>query len=171
VTSGARSRRPPRSARGPRRAEAGAPRGSLTPQFFRALADPTRLRLVNLLVRGTLCVCDLQRIVGEPQSTVSRHLAYLKSAGLVADRRDGVRIFYRLAASQNALHAAVFEAIRAHTGRGASARASEAGDLRRDLEYLDAMRAAGDCHDEPLHAARRAGSGTPGRAQPAAPSL
>ena len=66
------------------------------PQLFRALADRTRLRIVNLLARGSLCVCDIQRILGQPQSSVSRHLALLKSAGLIRDRRDGMRIFYAL---------------------------------------------------------------------------
>ncbi len=51
------------------------------PQLFRALADRTRLRIVNLLARGSLCVCDIQRILAQPQSSVSRHLALLKSAG------------------------------------------------------------------------------------------
>ena len=66
------------------------------PQFFRALADRTRLRIVNLLARGSLCVCDIQRILEQPQSSVSRHLALLKSAGLIVDRRDGMRTFYAL---------------------------------------------------------------------------
>ena len=171
MTGGARPRRQARSASRLRGAETGPLRGSLTPQFFRALADPTRLRLINLLVRGTLCVCDLQRILGEPQSTVSRHLAYLKSAGLVADRRDGVRIFYRLTANRNALHVAVFKAIQAHAGHGASARAREAGDLRRDLEHLDAMRANGACHEEPRHADRHRVPGFDGRAEPVRPAL
>ena len=118
-----------------------------------------------------MCVCDLQRILGEPQSTVSRHLAYLKSAGLVADRRDGVRIFYRLTANRNALHVAVFKAIQAHAGHGASARAREAGDLRRDLEHLDAMRANGACHEEPRHADRHRVPGFDGRAEPVRPAL
>jgi DNA-binding transcriptional ArsR family regulator len=107
------------------------------------------LRLVNLLTRGTLCVCDLQRILGEPQSTVSRHLAYLKAAGLIADRRDGVRIFYRLTANQNTLRLAVFEAIRGHAGDGSSPLTDEAGQFARDLASLGAMQAVGACHQEP----------------------
>ncbi len=53
------------------------------PRLFRALADRTRLRIVNLLAHGSLCVCDIQRILEQPQSSVSRHLALLKSAGLI----------------------------------------------------------------------------------------
>jgi ArsR family transcriptional regulator, arsenate/arsenite/antimonite-responsive transcriptional repressor len=124
-----------------------AGRVPLTTQFFRALADHTRLRLINLLVRGTLCVCDLQRILDEPQSTVSRHLAYLKNAVLITDRRDGVRIFYALTPTRRGLRLAVFDAIRAYVGRDASG--DEAADFRRDLERVTAMRAVGACHEEP----------------------
>jgi ArsR family transcriptional regulator len=66
-------------------------------QYFRALADSTRLRILNLLLHGELCVCDIQHVLDASQPTVSRHLAYLRNAGLVRDRRDGYRIFYRLA--------------------------------------------------------------------------
>lgn len=62
----------------------------------KALAHPTRLLLLDLLVEGELCVCDLTEIVGADQSTVSRHLAVLKQAGIVADRKSGTMTFYRL---------------------------------------------------------------------------
>jgi ArsR family transcriptional regulator len=65
--------------------------------YFKALADSTRLRILNLLLHGELCVCDIQHVLDAAQPTVSRHLAYLRNAGLVRDRRDGYRIFYRLA--------------------------------------------------------------------------
>jgi ArsR family transcriptional regulator len=64
---------------------------------FRALADPTRLRIVNLLLDQPACVCDLAAILELPQPLVSRHLAYLRSAGLVRDRRSGARVNYSLA--------------------------------------------------------------------------
>jgi len=63
---------------------------------FKGLADPTRLRIVNLLLHGELCVCHIQRVLGTSQPNVSRHLNYLKHAGLVLDRREGFRVFYRL---------------------------------------------------------------------------
>lgn len=63
---------------------------------FKALGDPTRLRIVNLLLQGELCVCDLQKILGLTQSRVSQHLFYLKGAGLVSDSRRGYRVFYSL---------------------------------------------------------------------------
>ena len=64
--------------------------------YFKGLSDTTRLRIMNLLLQGELCVCDIQRIVDGSQPTVSRHLNYLKHSGLVLDRRDGLRVFYRV---------------------------------------------------------------------------
>jgi ArsR family transcriptional regulator len=69
--------------------------------YFKGLSDITRLRIMNLLLQGELCVCDIQRIVDGSQPTVSRHLNYLKHAGLLLDRRDGLRVFYRLAKGNN----------------------------------------------------------------------
>lgn len=66
-------------------------------QLLKAAGEPTRLRLLNLLRQGSICVCDLQAILGVPQSTVSRHLASLRHAGLVEDVRDGSRVVYSLA--------------------------------------------------------------------------
>jgi ArsR family transcriptional regulator len=63
---------------------------------FKALADPTRLRITVLLSRGELCVCDLTEVLKLPQSTVSRHMSKLKSAGLVVDRRAGKWVHYKL---------------------------------------------------------------------------
>ena len=66
-------------------------------QTFKALADPIRLRIVLLLQsEGELCVCDLMAVLGLPQSTVSRHLAYLKRSCWVDIRRDGVWMYYSL---------------------------------------------------------------------------
>ena len=65
--------------------------------YFKGLSDATRLRIMNLLLQGELCVCDIQRIVDGSQPTISRHLNYLKHSGLVLDRRDGLRVFYRVA--------------------------------------------------------------------------
>jgi len=66
-------------------------------QTVQSLSDETRLRILALLTAGELCVCDLMAVLDLPQSTVSRHLAYLRNAGLVEDRRQGVWMFYRLA--------------------------------------------------------------------------
>jgi ArsR family transcriptional regulator len=65
--------------------------------FLKAAAEPTRLRILNLLRLGSVCVCDIQAILGLPQPAVSRHLALLRHVGLVLDRRQGNRILYSLA--------------------------------------------------------------------------
>lgn len=65
--------------------------------IFKALSDPTRLRIAALLTHGELCVCDLMEILKLPQSTISRHMARLKSAGIVKDRRQGKWVHYSLA--------------------------------------------------------------------------
>ncbi len=65
-------------------------------ELFKGLADSTRLRIVALLLERELCVCDLMAVLRLPQSTVSRHMNRLKSAGLVLDRRDGKWVHYRL---------------------------------------------------------------------------
>jgi len=65
-------------------------------RFFRALADPTRLRLLNLIAGREVCVCYFVEILGVSQPKISRHLAYLRRAGLVSARRDGKWMHYRL---------------------------------------------------------------------------
>ena len=72
-----------------------------TSRLFKALADETRLRILSLLTEGELCVCDLMELLKLPQSTVSRHLAYLKNAGWVEDRRAGVWMYYSIAGGGN----------------------------------------------------------------------
>lgn len=64
--------------------------------YFKGLADINRLRIINLLLNGELCGCDIQYVIGSSQSNVSRHLNYLKKSGLVSDRRVGYRVYYRL---------------------------------------------------------------------------
>ena len=61
----------------------------------KAMGHPSRLMILDALQRGEQCVCELTRLVGADQSTVSKHLAILKQAGLVADRRVGAMIYYR----------------------------------------------------------------------------
>lgn len=66
-------------------------------QYFKGLADRNRLRILNLLLHGELCVCDIHYVLETPQPNTSRHLIYLKNAGLILDRREGTRMYYRLA--------------------------------------------------------------------------
>jgi ArsR family transcriptional regulator, arsenate/arsenite/antimonite-responsive transcriptional repressor len=66
--------------------------------FFQALSDRTRLRLINLLAGGEVCVCYFVAVLGETQPKISRHLGYLRRRGLVRTRREGKWIHYSLAA-------------------------------------------------------------------------
>ena len=77
--------------------------------YFKGLADPSRLRILNLLLHGELCGCDIQYILRTSQPNVSRHLTYLKNCGLVVDRREGFRVFYSLAGPRQGALAALFE--------------------------------------------------------------
>jgi ArsR family transcriptional regulator len=68
-----------------------------TAQLFKALSDETRLRIMALLADGReLCVCDIMAALELPQSTVSRHLSYLRNVGLVDDRRQGIWMYYKI---------------------------------------------------------------------------
>lgn len=70
--------------------------------LFKALCDESRLRILNLLVNvGELCVCDMQKILNFSQTKVSRHLTYLKNAGLVKDERKGMWVIYSLANAED----------------------------------------------------------------------
>jgi ArsR family transcriptional regulator len=93
---------------------------------YAALADPTRLRILSLLRDGEICVCHIHASLDVPQPTASRHLAYLRKAGLVEARRDGVWMHYRLAGISNpvvasvvgaAMHALTHAAIRGKDDR------------------------------------------------------
>jgi len=66
-------------------------------ETYKALADRTRLRILALLMDGEVCVCDIHDTLRLPQPTASRHLAYLRRAGLVEARREGTWMHYRLA--------------------------------------------------------------------------
>jgi ArsR family transcriptional regulator len=77
---------------------------------YAALADQTRLRIMALLGDGEICVCHIHASLDVPQPTASRHLAYLRKAGLVEARRTGVWMHYRLADLENPVVAAVVKA-------------------------------------------------------------
>ena len=74
---------------------------------FKAMADRTRLRILNLLRSGEVCVCDLVAVLNVPQPKVSRHLAYLRRAGLVQARKEGHWAYYRLADNPSPLRSAL----------------------------------------------------------------
>lgn len=72
--------------------------------MFRAFSDRTRLRILNLLRGGEACVCDLVEVLAVAQPKVSRHLAYLRRAGLVVGRRDGLWMHYSLTQAKSEFH-------------------------------------------------------------------
>jgi ArsR family transcriptional regulator, arsenate/arsenite/antimonite-responsive transcriptional repressor len=82
-------------------------------ELFKAFADPVRLRLLNLLGEGEVCVCHLHQALDLPQSTVSRHLAYLRKRGLVVGRKHGLWVHYRLAKPVSPLHRTLLGGMRA----------------------------------------------------------
>src|ERR1700683_5196973 len=105
-------------------------------ELFRAFADPVRLRLLNLLADGEVCVCHLHEALDLPQSTVSRHLAYLRKRGLVVGRKEGLWVHYRLAKPAGELHRALIGCL--GTCR------KEIDALKQDRKKLDRGSCCGD---------------------------
>lgn len=81
-----------------------APRVTDLDALFRGFADPTRIRILNVLAAGELCVCDIVSLLRLSQPTVSRHLAYLRRTGLVEARPERRFTYYRLAQPRDAIH-------------------------------------------------------------------
>ena len=65
-------------------------------KIIKALAHPSRLVMVDALADGEKCVCELRELVGSDMSTVSKHLAVMREAGIVDDRKEGLQVFYSL---------------------------------------------------------------------------
>jgi ArsR family transcriptional regulator len=80
--------------------------------FFRALADKTRLRLINLMRDDEVCVCFFVEVIRAPQPKISRHLAYLKKAGIVGARRDGKWMHYQITEPKDSNAARVFRELK-----------------------------------------------------------
>jgi len=97
--------------------------------MFRAFSDPIRLRMLHLLLKGELCVCDIVSVLRVPQPTASRHLAYLRRAGLVAKRKQGLWAYYKLTEASSPFHRSLIKCL---------------GECFRDVPDLasDAQRAA-----------------------------
>ncbi len=111
-------------------------------QLFRALADETRLRILNLLCRQELCVCQIVHVLEIGQSKASRHLAYLKNAGLVRDRREGLWMHYSLARPDGHLHQQVVQWL--------SRAEEEIPSAANDLRVLSNLGSCGDlCTERP----------------------
>lgn len=92
--------------------------GANAEQFFRALADRTRLRLLNLLGDDEVCVCFLVEVLEMSQPKISRHLAYLRRAGIVAARREGRWMHYRVVEPEDEDAARVLREVRAWVAAG-----------------------------------------------------
>ena len=106
-------------------------------RLFKALGDETRLRIVALLSHGELCVCHLEAALGLSQPRISRHLASLRAAGVVEDRRDGSWVYYRLVPQPDAdCERQLRSLASAFAGREA---------LRRDRRRLVKTRGPGAC--------------------------
>jgi ArsR family transcriptional regulator len=95
---------------------------------FQALGDTTRLRILGLLLAGEVCVCHIHESLGIPQPKASRHLAYLRRAGIVEARRQGLWIYYRLASTNDALIRTIRDVV-VHT-------LSHLSTVRRDASRL-----------------------------------
>src|SRR6201996_1077000 len=87
-----------------------APKSFDLVKLFAALADPTRLRLLNLMRGREVCVCYFVAILQQSQPKISRHLAYLRRAGVVSARRDGKWMHYRIVMPEDAAAKAVLKA-------------------------------------------------------------
>ena len=79
--------------------------------LLKGLADGTRLRILGLLTTGEVCVCHIHESLKIPQPKASRHLAYLRRAGLVTTRREGLWVHYRLASSADPVVATIQQAV------------------------------------------------------------
>jgi ArsR family transcriptional regulator len=104
---------------------------------FRAFSDPTRLRILHLLQQGELCVGDVVQIIAVPQPTASRHLAYLRKAGLVQARKNGLWIHYSLVPPGNSFHQKLLECLKSCF--------HEVNKLKSDSARARKLRKSGGC--------------------------
>jgi ArsR family transcriptional regulator, arsenate/arsenite/antimonite-responsive transcriptional repressor len=86
-------------------------RSNSVDRVFRAVADPTRLRILHLLRGSERCVCELVDALRVPQPKASRHLAYLRRVGLVSVRKQGLWAFYKLTPARDAFHAQLLQCL------------------------------------------------------------
>ena len=105
--------------------------------MFRAFSDRTRLRILHLLRGGELCVCDLVEVLGVPQPKASRHLAYLRKAGLVVARKQGLWSYYSLAPSRGVFHDKLLDCL--------ATCFREVPELGRDVARLQSAKSCGRC--------------------------
>ncbi len=109
--------------------------------LFRVLADRTRLRLLNLIADKEICVCYFVDILRTSQPKISRHLAYLRRAGIVAARRQGRWMHYRLVAPNDAVASAILRETLAHL--------RQMPEMQGDLAMLETRCCSPDLPDRP----------------------
>ena len=105
--------------------------------MFRAFSEPIRLRILNLVQPGELCVCDLVAILRLPQPTISRHLSYLRRAGLVKVRQERSWNYYEIAPARSAFHIKLLECL------GSCFR--DVPEMTGDAKRAQAVRKRGGC--------------------------
>ena len=123
-------------------------------RIYKALSEQMRLRILMLLTHGELCVCDLMAVLEEPQSKVSRHVAYLKNSGLIKGRRVGTWMHYFLKEPLEGLAAAHVEFLKREL--------SGLGWARDDMEKMKEVQARKLCEAPPV--TNKRASGTTGTA-------
>ena len=104
---------------------------------FAAFSDPTRLRILHLLRDGELCVGDLVTILDMPQSTISRHLAYLRRSTLVATRKSGLWMYYSLTPAKSEFHRKLLDCL--------TACFADVPELKKDATRAKKVRKNGGC--------------------------
>lgn len=110
---------------------------ALVDRMFRAFSDPTRLRILHLLRGADMCVGDLVSVLRVPQPTASRHLAYLRRAGLITARKRSYWTYYGLTPARTMLHLKLIECLDACTPNVPA--------LARDTATAQRLRAKGGC--------------------------
>ena len=113
--------------------------------LFQAFADRTRLRILNVLREGELCVGDLVQILDVPQPTASRHLGQLRNAGLVKTRRHGLWCFYSLAEPEGRLHERLLRCL--------DCCFEEVSELASDMQAARKLRRSGGCCPDAVRSA------------------
>jgi ArsR family transcriptional regulator len=110
-------------------------------QLFKAFADETRLRILNLLAQRDCCVCEFQKLLRVPQPKISRHLACLRRSGLVTTRKCGKWVMYSLARPTNRTHASLLRCVRTCF--------SEIEFMKRDAAAVRRCRCPVTCAESP----------------------
>jgi ArsR family transcriptional regulator, arsenate/arsenite/antimonite-responsive transcriptional repressor len=110
-------------------------------RMFRAFSDRTRLRILHLLLDGELCVGDIATVLRLAQPAASRHLAYLRKAGLVVMRKAGLWSYYSLAPAHSDFHKKLVECL--------GTCFEQVTELRRDAARAAHLKKTGGCCDQP----------------------